>query len=491
MSDFYDDEPAERGRDNLLPWTIFIMLLVGFAAFCWIGSFYVFGHPEKGFSYGLLRKLGKLDPPKRFSLVGAPRGEFLDADKLFDRFGRANTARLKEQNTLLLRDYLRNYEQTKALVPYVVGAFNVMAPFKLGPSNLFPSGVAVLAQSKENPDVLLEMIFPTGEENLPQLQRMLPTGLDIKLVRTLDLTAVLGARQLPDGKLLVTAVPLLYGHYTSTEATGTFDLEPPESPNVGAGLPVLNLAAIEKAGAHYAAFVARPDAPKTDPELMRVEVPTAVKSEEKPVLRAEAVRKAEPVATPPPPPPAATPPPPPAAASGDTEMLDGMPVARAIPVNRPAATPPALTDPATGQPINAEPVPAATPAAPLQPFGTPATVVAPPPSNWTVYQPGRMPRGRLVDVNAARDLAGRGPASEPVYLRGDFQVAASADNRAVLTGTRGGRNVRVVVEYPGGMSAPAPGENLSRDGSRPFQITEVRRGENGQVTVYVREVTGP
>ena len=47
--DFYgfdEEEHEEKGRDNLFLWTVFILLLIGVAFACWLGSFYIFGHPE-------------------------------------------------------------------------------------------------------------------------------------------------------------------------------------------------------------------------------------------------------------------------------------------------------------------------------------------------------------------------------------------------------------------------------------------------------------
>ena len=40
--DSYDDdydEPAPKKRDNLFVWTVFILLLIGLAFACWLGSF--------------------------------------------------------------------------------------------------------------------------------------------------------------------------------------------------------------------------------------------------------------------------------------------------------------------------------------------------------------------------------------------------------------------------------------------------------------------
>jgi hypothetical protein len=75
-----------HGKDDLFLWTIIIIVLAGLTVLSWIGSFYVFGHPEKGFSYRILRTLDKIDTPKRFEITKAPRGQFLDANKLLERF---------------------------------------------------------------------------------------------------------------------------------------------------------------------------------------------------------------------------------------------------------------------------------------------------------------------------------------------------------------------------------------------------------------------
>jgi len=52
-------------------------------------------------------------------------------------------------------------------------------------------------------------------------------------------------------------------------------------------------------------------------------------------------------------------------------------------------------------------------------------------------------------------------------------------------------NTRVIVEFPAGARPPTEGTTFSRDSRRPFLITDVRKGADGQVNVYVREVTKP
>ncbi|MFZ4776549.1 MAG: hypothetical protein ACOYM3_14350, partial [Terrimicrobiaceae bacterium] len=174
-----EESPAKDG--NLFVWTIIILLLTGFAITCWIGSFYIFGHPELPVSYEILNKLKKLDPPKRFELTMAPRGEFLKASQILDRYGKMAPRELARANEALLRNYLRNYKLTQDLVPYVVGTYNILDSFELTGSDFFETGVVALAQSKESPQVLLEQVFAADAKVVPALHRTLLTGLDIDL----------------------------------------------------------------------------------------------------------------------------------------------------------------------------------------------------------------------------------------------------------------------------------------------------------------------
>ena len=97
-------------NDNLFGWTVFILLLCGFAVACWIGTFYIFTHPEEPFNYHILEKLKKLDSPKRFELTAAPTGEFLSPDKLLTKYGAMSAWQIDEQSKNLLRAFLRNYD---------------------------------------------------------------------------------------------------------------------------------------------------------------------------------------------------------------------------------------------------------------------------------------------------------------------------------------------------------------------------------------------
>ena len=111
-----------------------------------------------------------------------------------------------------------------------------------------------------------------------------------------------------------------------------------------------------------------------------------------------------------------------------------------------------------------------------------------------------MPRGRLISPqDVGEQLAHGGVGSERMYLQGSFVVTASGQNRAALRtqaamaeslGFKGrASNIRIIVEYPAGARPPSEGSTFSRDSRRPFHITDIRESPDGQINVWVREVT--
>ncbi len=474
------EEAPVRKEGSLFVWTVVILLLIAFAICCWVFSFYVFGHPEKPFSYSILAKLKKLDAPKRFEITAAPQGEFLNAQQLWDRYNKMTNRELERASETHLRNYVRNYRLTADKVPYVVGSYNILDSYELNDTNLFSSGVVAVAQATDAPQVLLEHVFTADKRVIPVLHRMLLTGLNLRFDKTVDLSALVNVTRLKDGRLQFTAVPLLYGSYTTSSGAGTFSLEPPSSLNIAAGLPVVKppsvAEAMEKLATHRSkAGLASPESDARPPpqmQLVRVERPKPVNETKSPPETATA-------ATPPAPVPSATP------------LPADAPVLPATPVKSPPATP-AL---AAASPV-AKPTPSQ-----LQPFisPTPASIATTAGGNWPTYAPGQMPRGRLANVPDMSELASRGVAGERIYLQGSFVVTASGQNRAVLRSQAalpenlgiGGRssNARVIVEFPAGSRPPSEGSTISRDSRRPFLVTEVRRTSDGQVNVYVREVT--
>ena len=458
--------------DNLFGWTVFILLLCGFAVVCWIGTFYVFSHPEEPFAYQILAKLKKLDPPRRFELTAAPSGEFLSGDKLLERFGTLTASQLNDQSNDLLRGYLRDYDHQTGRVPYVTGKFTILDAYPLSDSKFFSSGVVVIAQSVDTPTVYLEHIFPADKEHLASMQRILVTGLGIELRRSYDLSAVVHVSSIGGARLLFTCLPLLYGPYGTTQNGSGFQLDPPKVLNVKAGLPLVSQNQLRESEQRYAEYR------KATGEQQGTTVASAEKAKSNGSAALVPVARALPVSTP------TTPP---------------MPKAGA----KPSATPPvqvaaASPIPATRTPPTPGPSALTTANQPLQPFLT----ASPTPGTtgrvgfWQTYRPGQMPRGRLVDVDHTSEFVDRGIGNETLYLRGDFTVTAARENRAVLRPrqsladrvfNRG--NARIIVEYPQGLPTPREGESFQRGAERPFQILDIRKGTDGEVNIYVREVT--
>ena len=145
-----------RRRINYFAWTLAILLLTAFAFAAWLGSFYVFWQPERPDSYRLLKKLHRIDPPRRFELTAAPAGEFLNPKQLHDRYAALGSAELVKLNSLLARNYIRNFQQVPGLVPYVVGRFRIIDIRRLGPADVFTSGMVALATAIDNGELLME-----------------------------------------------------------------------------------------------------------------------------------------------------------------------------------------------------------------------------------------------------------------------------------------------------------------------------------------------
>ena len=536
----YDEPYARpRRRTNYFVWTVVILLLTGFALAAWLGSFYIFNQPERPDSYRILQRLHKIEPTKRFELTAAPAGEFLNPKDLYERYSEMGNAELARTNGELARNYIRNYQQVRGLVPYVVGRYKIVAARELGPGDVFTSGMVVLTNAVDNGELLMEHLYPASPEALPLMKQTLNVGLEIKLERSHDISSVIHAERLADGRMMITAVPLLYGSYTVTRGLGTFRLEPPLSLNLAAGWPLFKTSERSAIEQHYTenqqkkaiaqggpisipGFSPSATPPPAANELVRVEQAIAIRTPPAAPVIAKNEKAANP--TPPPkgkrwgkkqklesPPPASTP------AQAVVAQKPGLPAATpftlasaATPPNAPVATsPPAANTSNTQAPAVAQAasVPAATPVPVL-----PAQSVPPDASNvalasnagggsWKTFSPGKMPLGRLIGTSDLRDVAEHGLAGERVYLKGQFVVNFSDANKAVLRPRTkltdkvlhfgGGSSTRIIVEFPAGYVPPRQGADVNRDEQRPYEVTEVRRQEDGQLNVFVREITQP
>ncbi|PYJ23811.1 MAG: hypothetical protein DME99_01760 [Verrucomicrobia bacterium] len=172
-----------------------------------------------------------------------------------------------------------------------------------------------------------------------------------------------------------------------------------------------------------------------------------------------------------------------------------------------SAQTPKASGPGTQSVAQASSVPTATPVPvlPAQPVPADTSNVALASNagggSWKTFPPGKMPLGRLVGTGDLRDVAERGLAGERIYLKGQFVVNFSDANKAVLRPRTkltdkvlhfgGGSSTRIIVEFPAGYTPPQQGAEVIRDEMRPYEITEVRKQEDGQLNVFVREIMQP
>lgn len=480
----YDDHGEEsKGRGNLFLWTVFILLLIGVAFACWLGSFYIFGHPEEPGPYRFLKKIGKIEPPRRFEVTAAPQGEFLSPQKLFDRYGRMTPRELEEENGRLLRDYIKNYREAKRPVPYVTGRFLILDAYDLRKVDVFSSGVVALAQAAEFPQVVIEHVYCAPARHVPSLRALLRTGLDMKIEKTNDLSALLHVERLEDGYLQFTVMPLLYGNYALKQGVGTFNLEPPAELNIETGLPVIKKPTFDAGLKKFADYRRAHALPGTEltgrggtkptPELVRVDT-----VEPGTAVPPTGALPPVPVATPLPMAGRSTPRPA-TPALAITQLLTPRPRELATPR---AATPPPLASPS---------------GVPLKPFieaqRDPNTAASG--GSWRIYQNGKAPPGRVLTPIEAGELADRGEPNERIYLRGEFRVTASSQSRAIMRERFAASDAvdapRIIVDYPAGALPPAENSTAVRDAARPLQVRSVQRAANGQLNIYAVEIMQP
>jgi hypothetical protein len=493
---FDDHRGFERKKTNFFAWTVGILLLTGVALAAWLGSFYVIGQPERPESYRILQKLHKIEPPKRFALTAAPAGEFLNPRQLCQRYQSMGPAELARKDAELARNFIRNFQQVHGLVTYVVGRFNIMGARQLTQDDVFTSGAVALARAVDQPELIMEHVFPTADEHDAKLlQERLVMGMDVNLERSHDLSAVIHAERLPDGRVQITVMPLLYGSYAVTRGTGTFSLEPPTDLNLAAGWPVFKSDMCRTVENRYNGYRSHL-APATS-TLPIVGLPPA-KAAPPPEDALVRVEPAVPLDE-------ETPPPPLRARRRGTSVKSGEKVATAhaagTPLKAPRAEPVTDADTSPNETMSlAAASPSVTPmvrrALPVTSSSPAVALTSTTGATWKTFAPGGAPAGRMLDTAGLGEVANNGTRGERVYLKGQFVVNFADANRAVLRPTSGqsgglARNLRVIVDYPAGAALPNPGSTVSRDDARPYEITEVRRQSDGQLNVFVREIIKP
>ncbi len=535
--DVPEQATATRKRYPFL-WSIVLLLLTGTALASWIGSFYVIGHPEIPRCYRFLKKIKKLESPWQFGAISdpvkrddparkgrrlePPRGTFLSPKQLLERapkgnsetesllgFGKMGAKQMARNNAELLRMYLKNYRENGKSVPYVTGVFEVVESRELQKGDFFPSGVVALTQAKDYPQVLVEMVFPASGASTKTIMGLLPAGREITLERSKDLAAVIHCERVSSSQMQFTVVPLYYGAFQLKDSRGSFTLKSPEdledpkyggdpknAINIDGGFPLVQGMRLQKALATFAEHrkkallsgeTDRP--PATQIVALRPAKPGGATVE---VATPEVIREA------PAPPPAPDTPPLVVTPPASTTIIPPRPPKPPL-INSSGPAPVPERFPLPPRPV-VRALPTPIPEVPKE-VDPPKPVVLAMPRTTAPVTPAVKPdtKRRVISTTDASAMVDAFDPSHEAVLGGEFVVTGVLGQRVAMRAREalrdpdadpakaGSSGAMIVVDFPQGTTPPEKDETISSGDARTFVIKSVRRGGNGQITIFAEE----
>lgn len=238
-------DEIEPPRPAYFWWFLANVLAACFAIVSWALCLHIFGNPEIPRNYAILKKLGRLPELKRYTVLDVPNGNALSPPELYGKyFGLSEEKRIK-LNSLLLRNYMRNFEKN-LLLTYVEGEYQVADVTQLEPGDFLYPGFAIRAQARVKQDefaeaigfpVVIEYIFPT--QNTEAVYRF-STGDVLEVNKNPNCAAVIHVSKVvveDEPALQMTVVPIAYGTYR-LGSEQSFAIEPPEVLNPASSLPI-------------------------------------------------------------------------------------------------------------------------------------------------------------------------------------------------------------------------------------------------------------
>jgi hypothetical protein len=238
------DEPKPR-RPAYFWWLLANVLALCFAVISWAVCLYVFGHIEIPRNYEILRKLGRLPELKAYSALDAPNGMALEPKELYQKFSGLGKQELALVNSLLMRNYLTNF-QRPLMLTYVEGDYQVVKVRELGAVDFFNPGFVIRAQASVKPDefsaaapypLLIEYLFPTRD--LAAAAYFKP-GDVLGVKKSPNCAAVVHVSKptvAGESSLLLAVIPIAYGPY-QIGTLRAFDIKPPLCLRPGAEFPL-------------------------------------------------------------------------------------------------------------------------------------------------------------------------------------------------------------------------------------------------------------
>ena len=239
------DEPKPR-RPAYFWWLLANALALCFAVISWAVCLDVFGNIEVPRNYEILRKLHRLPELKAYPVLDVPNGNALGPKDLYQKFFGLASKALDRVNSLLMRNYLTNFEHP-LLLTYIEGDYQVAQVRELGAADFFNPGFVIRAQALVKPDefsaaapypVWIEYVFPTNDVAAAAFFK---SGDVLGVKKSPNCAAVAQVSKLTvDGEsvLLLTVIPIAYGPY-QIGAVRSFEIKPPVLLRPGAAFPML------------------------------------------------------------------------------------------------------------------------------------------------------------------------------------------------------------------------------------------------------------
>ncbi len=226
-------------------WTISIVVLLAMAAFSWIGSIYIFTHPEQPLNYKLLTRIHRVEAIKQFTEKDKPVGKTLTAPELYQKFYPFTPEILANHNDVLRRNYITNFKNRDEKPYFVKGRFRVVHARALTEQDVFTRGIVARAVSVNEDDkdfrnVVIEYVLPTAME---ASGREFAAGdlldIDTKGKKKRLYGSVINVSRLNEDVMVFTVVPLLYGeHLVDAKQKRTITAVPPHRLNMEAVFPI-------------------------------------------------------------------------------------------------------------------------------------------------------------------------------------------------------------------------------------------------------------
>lgn len=238
-------EEPPPSRPAYFWWLLANALAICFAVVSWAVCLHVFGNPELPRNYQILRKLGRAPVLKRYTVTDVPNGNAFGPRELYGHYFKLNDKELGQLNSLLMRNYLTNFDRP-LLLTYIEGDYEVREARKLQSGDFFNPGIVIRAQALVKPDdftkpmpypVMIEYVFPTPEDDAVTSFK---AGDILDVGKSPNCAAVVHVAKINhdgDPCLLLTVIPIAYGKY-QLGATGSFNIEPPVLLRPEAGFPV-------------------------------------------------------------------------------------------------------------------------------------------------------------------------------------------------------------------------------------------------------------